>query len=94
MLKEIVHQYVPKQMMDRPKMGFAIPVEEWLFTELKPMVLKYLDDAYIEKQSLFNVEYVSQLRNTFYKGKPEHAVKIWFLLMFQMWYEKWMGEKC
>ncbi len=94
MLKEIVHQYVPKQMMDRPKMGFAIPVEEWLYTELKPMVLKYLDDVYIEKQALFNVTYVNQLKNTFYKGKPEHAVKIWFLLMFQMWYEKWMGEKC
>ncbi len=34
-LKEIVHRYVPKNLMDRPKMGFAIPIEKWLYEDLK-----------------------------------------------------------
>ena len=92
MLKEIVHSYVPKHMMDRPKMGFAIPVEDWLYKDLKDLVLKYLDEQYIIKQGLFNPSYVKTLSQSFYKGKPEHAVKIWFLLMFQMWHERWMDN--
>jgi asparagine synthase (glutamine-hydrolysing) len=34
-IKEIVHQYIPKELMDRPKMGFAIPIENWLMIDLK-----------------------------------------------------------
>lgn len=89
-LKEIVHQYIPKTMMNRPKMGFAIPIEKWLTSDLKNLVLKYLDNHLIEKQGVFKVEIVHELKNAFFNGKLEHAVKIWQLLMFQMWFEKWM----
>jgi len=90
-LKEIVHQYIPKKMMDRPKMGFAIPIEKWLSSELKSMVLKYLDENLIIKQGIFNVEVVSDLKKEYYQGKIENSSKLWYLLMFQMWYEKWMN---
>ena len=89
-LKEIVHQYIPKSMMDRPKMGFAIPIEKWLMTDLKPQVIEYLNDEKIKEQSIFEVEFVQKLKADFFSGKKELASKIWYLLMFQMWYEKWM----
>lgn len=89
-LKEIVHQYVPKTLMDRPKTGFAIPIEHWLSNELKEQVLFYLNDQKIVEQGVFKLEYVKQLKNDFFNGKKEYAFKIWTLLMFQMWYEKWM----
>lgn len=89
-LKEIVHQYVPKTLMDRPKTGFAIPIEHWLSIELKEQVLFYLNDQKIVEQGVFKLEYVKQLKNNFFNGKKEYAFKIWTLLMFQMWYEKWM----
>lgn len=91
-LKEIVHQYIPKEMMDRPKMGFGIPIASWLEHELKPFVDQYLDEAFIQKQDIFNNEEVQQIRKAFYNGKKERAEKIWFLLMFQMWYDKWMNN--
>ncbi len=90
-LKEIVHQYVPKSLMDRPKMGFAIPIEKWLTTDLKENVLYYLNDQTIEKQGIFNVNYIQKLKHDFYNGKRELALKLWYALMFQMWYEKWMN---
>ena len=89
-LKEIVHQYVPKTLMDRPKTGFAIPIEHWLSNELKEQVIFYLNDQKIVEQGVFKLEYVKQIKNNFFNGKKEYAVKIWTLLMFQMWYEKWM----
>ena len=89
-LKEILHQYIPKKMMDRPKMGFAIPIAEWLLTDLKDLVQEYVDLNKIERQGIFEVTYVEDIKKKFYSGKKEYDVKLWYLLMFQMWYEKWM----
>ena len=91
-IKEIVHKYIPKAMIDRPKMGFGIPIVSWLETELKPFVDRYLDDAFIIKQGIFNNDEVQRIREAFYNGKKERAEKIWFLLMFQMWYDRWMNN--
>ncbi|MGB4845503.1 MAG: asparagine synthase (glutamine-hydrolyzing) [Ferruginibacter sp.] len=91
-IKEIVHQYIPQQMMDRPKMGFGIPIAEWLEKDLKPFVDCYFDEAFISKQNIFNNEEIQRIKNSFYKGKAERAEKIWFILMFQMWYDKWINN--
>lgn len=89
-LKEIVHKYIPKKIMDRPKMGFGIPIGEWLQEDLKPFVDEFFDEAYIEKQGIFNNAEIQRLRNSFYHGRVERAEKIWFILMFQLWYQRWM----
>ena len=90
-LKEILHQYIPKDMMDRPKMGFAIPIANWLQNDLRELVEEYINSEKIEKQGVFNVAYVEDIKRNFYAGKKELDVKMWYLLMFQMWYEKWMN---
>jgi asparagine synthase (glutamine-hydrolysing) len=90
-LKEIVHQYIPKELMDRPKMGFAIPIENWLSVDLKDKVYYYLDSKKLSHQGIFNTQSIEKLKSDFYSGKKEYALKIWYLLMFQMWYEKWMN---
>jgi asparagine synthase (glutamine-hydrolysing) len=91
-IKEIVHQYIPKEMMDRPKMGFGIPIADWLQNDLKHFVDYYFDEAFIVKQNIFNNQEVQQIKKSFYNGKKERAEKIWFLLMFQMWYDKWINN--
>ena len=91
-IKEIVHKYIPKKMMDRPKMGFGIPIADWLQNDLKPFVNKYLDENFIEKQNIFNNIEIQRIRKSFYQGKSERAEKIWYLLMFQMWYDKWINN--
>jgi len=89
-LKDIVHKYIPKGIMDRPKMGFGIPIDQWLMDELKPFVDEVFDEVYIEKQNIFNNVEIQRLRNSFYNGRIERAEKIWFILMFQLWYQRWM----
>jgi asparagine synthase (glutamine-hydrolysing) len=89
-LREIAHQYIPPTLLNRPKMGFAIPIASWLTNELRPIVEEYINEDHIRKQGLLNWEYVSKLKNNFFAGKKELDVKIWYLLMFQMWYERWM----
>jgi asparagine synthase (glutamine-hydrolysing) len=76
--------------MDRPKMGFGIPVEQWLSVDLKHLADKFFDETYLKKQGVFNIVEVKKTINAFYNGKKERAEKIWYLLMFQMWFDKWM----
>ena len=89
-LKEIVHQYIPKEMMDRPKMGFAIPIAKWMNEELKERIDSFINEKNITEQEIFNWEYISKLKTDFYNGKKEYETKLWYVLMFQMWYAKWM----
>ena len=91
-IKEIVHKYIPKEIMDRPKMGFGIPIANWLQHDLKPFVDQYFDEAFIIKQNIFNNDEIQRIKKSFYHGKIERAEKIWFLLMFQMWYDRWMNN--
>jgi asparagine synthase (glutamine-hydrolysing) len=91
-IKEIVHQYLPKDMMDRPKMGFGIPIAAWLQNDLKQYVDKYFDEAFVTKQNVFNNSEIQKIKKSFYDGKIERAEKIWYLLMFQMWYDKWINN--
>ena len=90
LLKQIAHKYLPKELMDRPKKGFSVPLTDWFRDELKEYFLIYLDEKRIEKEGLFNPKEVIKLRNSYLNGNKENVQKLWFLLMFQMWHEKWM----
>jgi asparagine synthase (glutamine-hydrolysing) len=91
LLKQIVHKYLPKEMMERPKMGFGIPIELWLHDELKDLVIENLSAANLGKHGLFNMPVVDKLLSEFFAGRTENHLKIWYLLMFQMWYNRWMN---
>jgi asparagine synthase (glutamine-hydrolysing) len=90
-LKEINKKYIPESLMDRPKMGFGIPIAKWLAEDLRDMVQDFCGSKKIESQKIFNVVEIEKLLKDFYGGKKELANKVWYLLMFQMWMDKW-GE--
>jgi asparagine synthase (glutamine-hydrolysing) len=89
-LKQIVHKYIPKEIMERPKMGFGIPVDNWLSHELKDLVEEHLSEASLKLHGLFNVQEVRNIVSDFLNGRKEKHLKVWYLLMFQMWYKQWM----
>jgi len=89
-LKEITHKYLPKKLMDRTKMGFSPPLTEWFRDELKAYFLHYLSEERLRKEGLFNPTEVVKLRDEYFEGKNVSVQKLWFILMFEMWYEKWM----
>jgi asparagine synthase (glutamine-hydrolysing) len=90
-LKKIVYKYIPREMMERKKMGFGIPVEKWLQQELRSLVHEYLSESHLHKHKFFNVEYVRDLTRSFFNGRTDVYLKIWHLLMFQMWYQRWIA---
>ncbi|MBU1669386.1 asparagine synthase (glutamine-hydrolyzing) [bacterium] len=89
-LKQITHKYLPESMMNRPKMGFAPPITAWFKDELKSYFLHYLSHERLSKEGYFNADEVVHLRDEYLLGKNVSIKKLWFILMFEMWYEKWM----
>lgn len=90
LLKKIVHKYIPQELMNRKKMGFSIPIFNWLKDDLKDLIKYYLNNERIQKGGLFNYQEVERLKYSFFnnKGNPH---KIWLLLIFEMWREKNMN---
>jgi len=89
-IKQIVHKYIPRKIMERPKMGFSIPLASWLSDELKELVKEFLSEQNINEHGLFNKSEVNHLVKDFFDGHTENYLKLWHLLMFQMWYKKWL----
>lgn len=93
LLKQVVHKYLPEKLMNRPKKGFGVPITEWFQDELKDYFLIYLNKERLDKEGLFNTNEVIELRDKYLAGNQENVQKLWLILMFEMWYEKWMGSK-
>lgn len=89
-LKQITHKYLPESMMNRPKMGFAPPITAWFKDELKCYFLYYLSHERLSREGYFNADEVVRLRDEYLSGKNVSIKKLWFILMFEMWYEEWM----
>ncbi|HET9826683.1 MAG TPA: asparagine synthase (glutamine-hydrolyzing), partial [Chitinophagaceae bacterium] len=89
-LKQIVYKHIPKHLMQRPKMGFGIPVETWMKNELRPLVEEAVSEKHLS-HGLFNFAEVKKLVNDFFGGRSEKYLKVWYLFMFQLWYQKWMN---
>jgi asparagine synthase (glutamine-hydrolysing) len=92
-LKELVHKYIPREMMERPKMGFAIPIMTWMKTSFKELIFSYLNDEFITRQGIFDKKSISKIVQGFYNGNHAQPEKLWYLLVFQLWYKEWITDK-
>ncbi len=84
-LREVLYKYVPREMMERPKKGFSIPIDTWLLKpELREWAESLIDRKTLEQQGILNVDVVWQIWNDFTE-KGIWRIQIWFILMFQAW---------
>ena len=88
-LKKVLSRHIPAELYDRPKTGFVGPVDSWLRGKLRPLVMEHLGSSAIRKSGFFDAEEVSRWTDKFYKDSSIKPDRIWNLLMFQMWYERW-----
>ncbi len=90
LLKKIVHKYIPRELMDRPKAGFTFPMNEWLTTDLKEYLFHYINEEQLAKHNYINSKKAISLRDEFANGGKGMETQIWLILMFQMWWKRWM----
>jgi asparagine synthase (glutamine-hydrolysing) len=84
-LRKVLYQYVPKELIERPKTGFGIPLGEWLRGPLRDWVESMLDEKRLVREGYFNVHYIRNLWHAHLSGKHNHQSLLWSVLMFQAW---------
>lgn len=89
-LKQILYKHIPKEMMERPKMGFGIPLDNWLFTILKSSLIELKNDTgFTDCFKLDQVE-LNNLINNYLNKKSFSTYLIWYLYCLHQWYLKWI----
>lgn len=84
-LRDVLYRYIPKEIMDRPKKGFSVPVKKWLRQpELRQWAESLITPELIKKQGLLDPEVVWRIWEDFTVRKT-WRVQIWYILMFQQW---------
>lgn len=89
LLKEVLYDYVPKAYFDRPKWGFAVPMEEWLRGRLSYLIDEYLSPDRIAQGGILNNTAVQAYVKKFRSGEFFRYHRIWLLIILQ----KWIFEK-
>ncbi len=92
-LKQAMQGILPEMILNRGKEGFSIPIKNWMKQELKPMMLEALSPDKVRQAGYFEPAYVDRLIDEHLRGKENHSHRLWALMMFQMWYEKYMTSK-
>ena len=87
LLKQILYDYVPEKIFDRPKRGFSIPLQKWLQEDLNYLITENLSKASIESAGIVKFEYVQQLLKRFNNGEDYLFTRIWAVIVLHFWFK-------
>ncbi len=87
LLRQGLYQYVPKQLIERPKAGFGIPLAEWLRGPLREWAEGSIDETRLQQGGFFKVSFVRERWQEHLLGKHNWQTLLWNVLMFQAWLE-------
>lgn len=87
-LKQILYKYVPSNLIDRPKMGFGIPLGDWLRGPLRKWAEDLLDETKLKRQGFFKPAPILKEWELHISGKKDRHYGLWTILMFQAWLEQ------
>ena len=97
-LKEIVYDYIPKELLDRPKKGFSVPLDKWLRGPLREELTTYAGEEFLKKQNLFDPvnteQFIAQYLKTGDRGSfsgENFSKTAWAFFIFQQWYAHYLA---
>ncbi|MBN9412883.1 MAG: asparagine synthase (glutamine-hydrolyzing) [Candidatus Paracaedimonas acanthamoebae] len=86
-LRQILYRYVPKGLVERPKMGFGIPLGKWLKGPLRDWGEEFISENRLENSAFFEVKQVRQMWQKHLQGQGNYQHQLWSILMFEAWKE-------
>lgn len=90
-LRNVLKRYVPPEFFERPKMGFGIPLGDWIRGPMRDWAEDSLNRRALDSTGIFRSEVVEAQWREHLSGTHNHQYALWGVLMFQAWFRKWVG---
>ena len=91
LLRQVLYRHVPKNLVERPKMGFSVPIADWLRGPLRDWAEALLDQRRLKEEGWFNCQEVQRMWHTHQSGRRNFQHYLWAILMFQAWLDQQDG---
>jgi asparagine synthase (glutamine-hydrolysing) len=88
-LKKIMRNLLPEEVIKRPKKGFGIPIAKWIKGPLKDLFQDLLSQEKIKKEGFLNHEYINKVFEDHLRNKKDNRKKLWTLLIWELWVNRY-----
>lgn len=99
-LKDIAYEYIPRELLERPKVGFGVPLDKWMRGPLREQLTDMCDTEYLRRQGIFDAAYVNRFINEYLKTGDKGPASganfsrtAWSFFVFQQWYRTYMNVR-
>jgi len=92
LLKKAVKDLVPSEILNRPKQGFGVPIQEWINQQLRSRVRETLTEPRTRQRGYLNSQYVDLLLDEHERRRRDHSMGLWALFMLELWHRQFVDE--
>ena len=90
--KQAVRGLVPDEILDRPKQGFGVPIQQWINNQLRERIHETLRESRARGRGYFDPRYVDLLLAEHHRGRRDHSMQLWSLFMFELWHRIFVDD--
>jgi asparagine synthase (glutamine-hydrolysing) len=92
LLKRVAKDLIPAEILDRPKQGFGIPIEQWINNQLRDQIRETLREPRTRQRGYVNSDYVDLILDEHHKGRRDHSFPLWSLLILELWHRRYIDN--
>jgi asparagine synthase (glutamine-hydrolysing) len=91
LLKQLAYRLVPRELLDRPKQGFGVPIGHWFRGSMRDVFGDVLRSSATRQRGYFNAAFVDRLLDEHLAGRRDHSLRLWQLVVFELWHRQHVG---
>jgi asparagine synthase (glutamine-hydrolysing) len=92
LLKELAFRLVPRELLDRPKQGFGVPIGHWFRGSMREVFGDVLRSTSARQRDYFNAPFVDRILDEHLTGQRDHSLRLWQLVVFELWHRQYVNQ--